>query len=71
MAADGYWSNAEYIALAGRIRQSLPDLRRLVARAELLMGKAQQISECFAVIEEDLLTLCRVLERVSAGDIDQ
>jgi len=162
--------NAEYIALAGRIRQSLPDLRRLVARAELLMGKAQQsgdsdyldgvalnlhsfytgvervfediartldqtvptgparhqalllqmsaevstvrppvirpetrhcldeyrgfrhivrnvytfnlrpgrlqelvagLGECFAVVEEDLLALCRFLEGVSAGDIDQ
>ncbi|HFD40626.1 MAG TPA: hypothetical protein ENJ31_12355 [Anaerolineae bacterium] len=34
--------NAEYAALAGRIRQSLPDLARLVGRAELLMDKARR-----------------------------
>jgi hypothetical protein len=34
--------SAEYATLAGRIRQSLLDLERVVSRAELLMDKAQR-----------------------------
>jgi len=69
--------NADYAALAGRIRQSLLDLDRIVGRAELLQEKAQRSGDSdyldgvalnlhgfYAGVERIFEDIARTLERV-------
>lgn len=70
----------DYAALAGRIHQSLGDVRRLVSRAESLMDKAQRSSDdgyldgvalnlhgFYTGVEQIFEDIARVLEKAVPG----
>jgi len=72
--------NAGYATLAGRIRQSMLDLERVVARAELLMDKARRTGDddfldgvalnlhgFYAGVERIFEDIARTLEKTMPG----